>query len=146
MNKIINLSIAIFLLFFLACQSSDPNHLAEEALKDEVMVIHDEVMPKTGEMTKLRKNLQNFLNQDSIIDPTTKATVLEAITYLEKADEGMYDWMAEFKKPKKLRGEKSHEEIMAYLKEEKVKIEQVKYDMLTSIKTAVEILEKNGQN
>ncbi len=147
MNSLIKLPIAILFLIFFSCQSNDPNHLAEESLKDEVMVIHDEVMPKMGEINRLRKKLINLKEEGQIPDSMSIEPINEAIEYLEKADDGMMDWMGEFDSPSKLRGKKTHEEIMAYLKEEKVKVEQVKYDILTSIKTAKEIFDNyNDEN
>ena len=109
------------------------------------MVVHDEVMPKMGEINNLRKKLIKLSKSGQVGDTIQLSTIQEAIEYLEKADDGMMDWMGEFKSPSKLRGKKSHEEIMTYLKSEKVKVEKVKYDMLTSISTATEILDKHNE-
>jgi len=58
----------------------------------KVMVIHDEVMPKLSYMHKLRKKLRKT-------EGATTNEVLTMITNLEKADEGMMEWMAQFDPP-----------------------------------------------
>ena len=106
----------------------------KSTLEKEVMAIHDEVMPKLGELNKDRKVLQSILISSN--DETVKATLLEAISALEKADDGMMDWMAEWKVP----SEPTAQE--AYLKKEMVRITQVKTDMLESMKNAKLLKEK----
>ncbi|MEZ4953438.1 MAG: hypothetical protein R2825_07665 [Saprospiraceae bacterium] len=141
MTKLLKILTAISLLSIFACQSNDPNHIAQENLKDELMVVHDEVMPKMGEIHKLKKQLKKLSTESSVEENGNLEEIKNAIYALEKADDGMMDWMANFKSPSKLRGEKSHEEIMAYLENEKEKIEQVKNDMMTSIERAKKLVE-----
>ena len=96
--------------------------------------------------TRLGKKLTGVRKSGQLwwLRPDGKTQV--KIKYLEKADDGRMDWMGEFKSPSKLRGKKSHEEIMTYLKGEKVKVEQVKYDMLTSIKSATEVFDSYNKD
>lgn len=140
MNKLLKISTAILLLSIIACQSNDPNHIAQESLKDELMVVHDEVMPKMGEIHKLKKQLKKLSTESTVGENGKVEEIKNTIRDLERADDGMMDWMANFKSPSKLRSEKSHEEIMAYLKNEKEKIEQVKNDMLQSIDQAKKLV------
>lgn len=146
MKKIFRVLTGILLLYIFACQSNDPNHIAQESLKDELMVVHDEVMPRMGEIHKLKKQLKK-LSSKSIegTDNSDLEEIRNAIKDLEKADDGMMEWMASFKSPSKLRGEKSHDEIMNYLKDEKIKIEQVKVDMTKSIEQATKLVENHGE-
>ena len=62
------------------------------------------------------------------------------LSSLEKADESMMEWMQNYKNPSKLRGEKTHEEIMTYLNDEKAKISNVKILMENSIKDGEALL------
>ncbi len=143
MKKILFMATMACLLFIASsCQSDDPNHIKEEALKDELMVIHDEVMPKMGEVNKLRNELVTLSEKSNTTDSLAIASIKETIQYLEQADEGMMDWMGEFKRPSKLRKSKTHEEILAYLEDEKQKVQKVKEDINGSIEAAVAILEE----
>lgn len=98
------------------------------------MNVHDEVMPKLGELNKDKKKLQTILANST--DESVKTTLQEAITSLEKADEGMMDWMAEYKLPSDI----SSQEV--YLKNEMMRITKVKTDMLQSMSNAKLLQEK----
>ena len=142
MKTFIRLSTLLVLLSILACQSTDPAHIKEEELAAKLMAVHDEVMPKMGEINSLRKKLLQ-LKESETMSEDDKAVISESISYLEQSDDAMMEWMGTYKQPSKLRKEKSHEEILVYLKNEKVKIEQVKYDILSSISAAQALLKQN---
>ena len=100
----------------------------KSTLEQEVIAIHDEVMPKLGELNKDRRNLQDLLK--STEDESVKTEILSAITALEKADDGMMEWMSDWKVP-------SDPELQkAYLDKEMIRIKKVKTDMLESMKNA----------
>lgn len=122
------------LIFFLCLVGMFASCREKSTLEKQVMAIHDEVMPKLGELNKDRKALQKILK--STTDENIKSELLKAITGLENADDGMMDWMAEWKVPE----EKSEQE--AYLNKEMVRITKVKSDMLESMKTAKVLKEK----
>lgn len=124
------LSFCLLIVLFFSCGSDDPNHLLQEEMTDKIWVVHDEVMPKTSEINRIQRQLRK-LTKDKELAPDDP--VLDMLGRLENAHEGMMEWMKAFKKPSKLRGEKSHEEIMAYLAEQMVEIQEVKNDMLSSI-------------
>jgi hypothetical protein len=128
------ISIITAALFF-ACGSSSPDIEKEDALRNEVFVIHDEVMPRMAEIVALKGKLE-ALNPDS----TKAAEVTAAISFLGNAEDGMMEWMVQFKQPAKLRESKKHEEIMAYLEAEKQRISQVRDDINNSIKAAEQLL------
>jgi prefoldin subunit 5 len=128
------ISIITATLFF-ACGSSSPDIEKEDALRNEVFVIHDEVMPRMAEIVALKGKLE-ALKPDS----TKVAEVEAAISFLVKAEDGMMEWMVQFKQPANLRESKKHEEIMAYLEAEKQRISQVRDDMNNSIKAAGQLL------
>jgi len=106
----------------------------KSTLEKQVMAVHDEVMPRLGELNKDRKELQKILKD--VEDETAKTELLTAITALEKADDGMMDWMAEWKVPSEVELQES------YLNKEMVKITKVKTDMLESMKNAKLLKEK----
>ena len=134
-----NLLMISIVLFLFSCQSGNEERNAEKQIRDEIYAIHDDVMPKTSEIHRLKRQLKKFPDQN-VADPVVKKQILETVVILEKADEGMMSWMNSFKEPAKLRKAKTHEEIMVYLDEEKAKISQVRSDMLNSIETAKALL------
>lgn len=105
------------------------------SLEDEVIAIHDEVMPKMGDMHMARKNLREILKKAE--DEAAKTEILTMISDLESADEGMMTWMHEWKVPE------NEPEKTEYLEKEKVKITKVKVDMLTSLENAHKFIEKS---
>ncbi|MBI1227860.1 MAG: hypothetical protein GC192_21690 [Bacteroidetes bacterium] len=136
MKKIVFIKITIFsLLLFVGCGGENPEFMQEDSLRNEVFAIHDEVMPKMSDIVRLKGGLIE-LPTDSITEPLVKASH----TQLEKSEDAMMNWMNNFKSPEKLRENKSHEEIMAYLQNEKVEIAKVRDEMNSSIEAAERII------
>jgi hypothetical protein len=104
----------------------DPNWAIQEAEFAKVMAGHDEVMPKTGQLSKLSRQMKKYMTENKDLDDNTKGTVANMISQLMIAEEMMFAWMANIKQLKELRIDKSHEEIMSYLKKEKETMENVK--------------------
>lgn len=104
-------------------------------LYDTVGAKHDTAMLLMGAIGKTQSKLRLQLKSMEEGDEK-RAQVLDLLTALKKADDGMMNWMREFKSTELNDDEyktMSNEEIMAYLKEEEKKIEQVHVDMLNSI-------------
>lgn len=101
-----------------------------QKLYDEVMEIHDEVMPEMGTIHKLKKGLKKKLSDDTgSINVEDLQNNIQALDY---ADDQMMDWMHQFKMPKK----ESDDNLIKYLEDQKVKITKVNQDMKTVIKNA----------
>jgi hypothetical protein len=122
------------LLIFICLASLFSACREKSTLEQEVIAVHDEVMPKLGELNKDRRNLQDILKNTT--DENVKAELLQAITALEKADDGMMDWMADWKVPSNM------EEQKPYLEKEMIRIKKVKTDMLESMENAKILKEK----
>ena len=106
-------------------------------LEAEVIAIHDEVMPKMGDIHVAKKQLRKLMGEGT--SDSLKTEILELISDLEKADEGMMDWMDKWDVP-------TEEPAMtAYLEKEKIKITKVKEDMLNSIEAANAYIQKANQ-
>jgi regulator of replication initiation timing len=109
---------------------------AEEKLWDEVMEIHDEVMPKMTEINRLSKQLKDAMANNQVA-ATDTSEVKKVIAALTKADEGMWDWMHNLKQLDRVQAEEAnHEDVMKYLRGEKVAMVRVRMDMINSIETA----------
>ncbi len=119
------LAIAIF-----ACNSGPTN----EQLHQEVMDIHDAVMPKIHEIQQLSKQLEEKSKEPNLSAPDA-GRIKHTLTQLEAADKAMWDWMNAFKKPDdSLPADKVKELLLA----EKEKISKVSEMMLSSIEAAKE--------
>ena len=132
-TKFYFLLLALSCLSFMHCGHSD-NPERQKAF-DEMMQVHDEVMPEISTINKLSRKLKKKIemtqNQDSLI--MMKAT----LTRLEEAEEGMMDWMHELNVPGK-----NIEDANAidYMKKEKDKISIVSQKMKKSILSGKAIL------
>jgi len=119
-----------------------PEQQAEEQLWDEVMAVHDDVMPEMADINRLTKQMDELLQNQKLSD-LDRAQVIETMQEIDKAGEGMWNWMAGLKQLEPLRAEgKSHEEIMAYLREQKTEIEQVRDAMRSSISEGKALLDQ----
>ncbi len=107
-------SIAIVLLVFLAaCRESSRQPSPDDVLYDEVMAIHDKVMPEMTTIHNLKKELHALRTPDS------DSLILARIKDLDDSDEAMMSWMHSFKVPDKSDAKK------IYLEQEKDKISKV---------------------
>lgn len=136
MNKFLYL---IPLLFILSCQPSGKEQVDLKALKNEVFDIHDEVMPKMGDLRRVRKAI--MLQADSIqaLDSVGADRLIEASDKLAAANESMMDWMRNFDPD----FEGTYEERLQYLNQQKEGIIQVRDDMLSSLEAGEKIIDSN---
>lgn len=114
---------------------------AQQQLWDEMMVIHDEIMPAMGDIFKYSKTLKTYLDSTEVADEL-KAEIETAIENLNQADDGMMDWMAELKTPKELADSLDQKAIMEYLKSETEKIKVVKQQMEESLEQGEKMVQK----
>jgi hypothetical protein len=110
---------ALSMLFF-SC--ADPQKQEKELLT-QVIDIHDKVMAKDEQVMKAKIQLDTLLKKDALPNPDTAATSL--LKLLNDADAKMEDWMHKFDAENK---GKSHDEIMAYLTDQKKQIEAIDKD------------------
>ena len=125
--------------FLMACQTSNKQEVDLKALKNEVLDIHDDVMPNMGDLRRVRKSL--MLRADSIMasDSARAAILLTASDAIDAANEGMMDWMRNFDP----NFEGTYEETLNYLNEKKASIEVVRKNMLESKSEGEKVLEAN---
>lgn len=117
--------IVVLAAVFTACVSNDPAE-QELALQQDVMDLHDKIMPKMGEFNKTKQKLMQVLFLAPNLDMPTREKLSEVAGNMGEVEESMMTWMNELQNVKLLRGEKkSHEFIMDYLNKEKAKIEKV---------------------
>ncbi|GAB3270457.1 hypothetical protein GCM10027347_41170 [Larkinella harenae] len=113
-------------------------------MQDQVMVVHDEVMPRTGELMDLKEKISLRIDSLSKITPSSEATqtrqqqgiaINQALT---AADSVMYDWMNNYNADT-LRG-MDETQAKSYLDEELKKITVIKTQINDGINQAKKFL------
>jgi hypothetical protein len=104
-----------------------------QSLYDEVMDVHDEVMPKMDDIYKLKEKLKKQLAEAPTMVEEKKKDLEKTILQLDSASEGMMVWMRNFNPIPDSLGE---EKARKYLEEQKIKVTKVKEDMLKAIEEA----------
>lgn len=119
----------------------DAHHEILDKLHNEVMSIHDEVMPKMGEImnfkSKARVELDSILSLGESELEERKLKLMEVHAQLTEADKAMMDWMHEFDPNI---DSATHEKAIEYFKSEKKKIAEVKEIMLKAIEDSKAVL------
>jgi hypothetical protein len=104
----------------------------------EVMKIHDIAMAEMGNIHSKSKELKEML--DSSISSEDSLVYVTALKELEKAEDGMMEWMAGFKLPKE------YNEANAFLDSEMTKVQKVNNDIFTALDKSDHILKSKSEN
>lgn len=123
-------SFYFILLFLISCKTEYASPKIKESY-DSVMFVHDEVMPEMSTINKLRRKLKKLPTQDSHTE--------DLIQKLELADDGMMDWMQDFKLDK----DAAVSDQLNYLTKEQKRIDKVSADMKKAIADAQSYLNNN---
>ncbi len=119
-----------------AAADESPN----QALYDQVMDVHDEVMPRMGDLMKLKRELQEKIATTPDMVVEKKAQLEKVISNLDSANTAMMNWMHEFNPlPDSVDQEKARE----YLESEIERIRKVKSLVTETIEKAKEETTKN---
>lgn len=144
---------ALVLLSFVACenagtQTNQPSteSTAQSQLEaqtwDEVIGIHDEVMPEMSTISRIKRRVSAYLEEQTSSQPSSKTELLDLLTQLQQAEDGMWDWMYNFQQLEPLQDSLDHQGILNYLEYERERIEKVKAEMVQSIKDGRTLMEK----
>ena len=134
--------LSLFLVLSLpACQNNEV-----EVLHNEIMDIHDEVMPKTSDIAYLYLSFRKKVETDSTISTDQKIELLKQADDLEKAEDEMMVWMNDYISPNKMKSSKNKNEIIDYLLEQKKIISEIKVHTNTSLALGEEWKEKLSIN
>jgi len=102
---------------------------------DDMMAIHDEVMPEMGTIYKLEKGLKKKIMNTT--NPDSLAIMNNTLKRLSESGEGMMDWMHKLDIP----GKKVPDtDAIAYFKKETSKISAVSKQMKESISSSKALL------
>jgi len=136
------------LLFMVTVSLSSCNQQPKEeqefdALMEKVIGVHDEVMPKLGEISALIKKMKPKIDTTTASKPYKNAE-----KELKRSYDSMMEWMSDFSKKFPYDQENSfstkeeYRAKMDLLKEEDVEINKVKDQINYSIDLAKKLLEK----
>jgi predicted RNase H-like nuclease len=113
----------------------------DECLKqqayDRVIAVHDAVMPKMANLSKLKSRIEERMNATH--DSTTIAEWQQLMEELDRANEAMWVWMRQFNANLE---EMPVAGALAYLKEEQDKVDAVAKEINEVIARAEKRLEK----
>ncbi len=129
-----NSLIFIFSMFVLAC--ANPLIETNKEMRAQIIGVHDEVMPKMGELMSLKKKA--LAQADSLYAQDSTATVeiesMRALAgQLDQAYEGMFVWMRQYSLEEE---GKTPEEIKTYLDDQLLKVNQVNVDIKAALDQA----------
>jgi hypothetical protein len=94
-----------------------------DVLYDEVMKIHDEVMPKMNDLYKMKEALKKQLTDTPNLAEDKKKELEAEIAKLEEAGKSMMVWMREFNPPADSLGEAV---VRQYLEDQLEAVKRVK--------------------
>ncbi len=136
--KLIKILTILFGVIFVLANCGDPNDPVQIKHK-EVMEIHDDVMPKQSALSSAQRTMNKWIaSKDQGFTP--ELDFMDNLKSLAVAEEEMWEWMNQYKKPK---GE-DVEANLNYLEDQKIKISKVRDQMLTSLENYEKIKEKYG--
>jgi DNA repair protein RadC len=122
MKPKIKFAFMFILLAFGACEKEKP-------LYDQVMDIHDEVMPKMDELYQLKKGIQEKLVAIDSTQTEKRQQMETTIHLLDSANEAMMVWMREFNPPSETEGEA----YTQYMEAELGKVKQMREVVLSAL-------------
>lgn len=115
----------------------------EDSLFEEVMHGHDTAMAKMGRLSRYRKDvdakLDSLEKKGSKASASLKSTLKELGADLKRAEDGMNQWMQDFDIDS---AQENVERRIDYLKNEKIKVDDVKEKILETLKRADSLLKK----
>ncbi|MFZ4544090.1 MAG: hypothetical protein ACOYOA_08585 [Saprospiraceae bacterium] len=108
---------------------------ANQALLDEVMAIHDEIMPKMGRLNELQQKMIDMAKASK--DKNQKSSYQAMATELGRVSDSMFEWMEKF--PENL-DSLPEPQMKMILEEQKASISVMKEQMLNTLKKSDDII------
>lgn len=137
--KIVRITLIFTLiLFFQACGPSQKELNAER--RSEVIAVHDEVMPKMGQLKSFEKKALQRAEEFAAMDTLDAVKVQEMkdlALELDQAYEAMFVWMRQYETED---GERTPEEVKVYLEEQMISVSEVNRVMKTALSKADSLL------
>ncbi|MEL6276962.1 MAG: hypothetical protein AAFU03_17815, partial [Bacteroidota bacterium] len=106
---------------------------------ETMMDAHDRVMERMGEIAQAQKGLMDASEEEGIAEERLQE-LTGANEALERAYDGMMNWMRDMKSLDELRAEGEQTKILDYIKSENSKMTQIEADLDQGIAAAKELL------
>jgi hypothetical protein len=119
------------LIIFLSCCNYEAKRV--EFLQEEVMRVHDSIMPLSGELMRLKRECTRLSGEDSL----RSVELVDAALALDAAYFAMMEWMQEYMVPD---ADASVESKLAHFEDEMRKIRKVGRMYDSSMQVARELL------
>ncbi len=126
------------LVFTVSCTSESKKNI--RSIKEEMLAVHDEVMPKMMQLSSIETQLQVIADSLASIDSSQALPLISAAHRIKLANEGMMDWMHQLDVDQE---GVSEEEKSRYFANELKKIEDVRDEMLAALQSGTKILNDN---
>lgn len=130
---------AILSLVFIGMLACNGEEKKVEQLKEEVIMIHDEVMPKMDDIMSLKAQLLKIGKSTDSTKLEELAQIQRHIIYLNAADAEMMNWMRTY--DPEMEG-MVREDKIKYLEKERTSIQLVRQHMLSAIAKSKEFVAK----
>ncbi|WP_378172742.1 hypothetical protein [Aquimarina sp. SS2-1] len=143
-NKLYYFLFIIGIIFTVSCNQLSKEEQEFDTLMQQVIDVHDEVMPKMGTMSSLIKDLE-----PKIDTTTTGKSYAKAQKDLKDSYDFMMDWMSDFSNKFPHGEEITTDDLekftskMKMLKEEEVEVNKLRDQINSSIDNAKKILKKS---
>jgi hypothetical protein len=120
-------------LFVLTIGCNNDNKESESAINKEIMVVHEDIMPKMSEINRLKRQLGRYKDSVSEENAEMKDSLINTILMLSKMEDGMSDWMNNYKYPNP---DLSHDAMIKYLTGQRDTVKHLSDDIYMSIAVA----------
>ena len=107
----------------------------QQQMYDEVIAVHDEVMPKLSQISELKAAIEARMDAED--DSLAKSNWFELMQTLDEADESMWVWMRQFNPEM---DSTAIEANMIYLGEQQKEVDEVALKINSSIEKAEQAL------
>ena len=129
MKKTFALLLIMPALALMKCGPKKEKEDPEKVLYNQVMDIHDEVMPSMGELNRLKRELTKKIENSPDMVEEKRREIEGTILLVDSASRAMMVWMREFN-PEEYADK---EELRDYLEEEMKRVQNVKDLMLEAL-------------
>ena len=130
--------------FFLIFQSCAPNQVDENIKRrEEIIAIHDEVMPKMGQLKSLEKTalqMSTDISNSSTPDESKIQELKNLALELDQAYEDMFVWMRQYEVED---GDQTPEAVKTYLDDQMKLITEVNQKIKVTLTKADSLLKVN---
>lgn len=135
----------LFLISACGIQDSNTNNLSE--LEEEVMAIHDSIMPDMPKIHYKKEALTDWSEAEDFknIDTTLQSDIKYTIRSLKIAEDAMWDWMSDYADESEKMQSAEDSLKTEFLLRQKYEIIKVRDLMLSSISSADSLLNSKEQ-